>query len=48
MVFVVDQAEGTRVRSLSMVARQTGNIALACSHKVTRMEGFSGRLTSRE
>jgi hypothetical protein len=40
MVFVVEQAEGTRVRSQSMVARRTGNIALACSQEVTGMEAL--------
>jgi hypothetical protein len=40
MVFVVEQAEWTRVRSQSMVARRTGNIALACSQEVTGMEAL--------
>jgi hypothetical protein len=38
MEFVVDQAGVTRVRSESMVARPTGNIALACSQEVTGMK----------
>jgi hypothetical protein len=37
-MFVVDQAEETRVRG-SMVARRTRNIALACSQEVTGEEG---------